>query len=83
MKVAAAVRDKDAISTAALLDLLRAASDHGYSAPPRRRDAQPEFYPDQIAPLNAGRPRWKHRYTRLGSPRPHNEIVPNDLQRKL
>jgi hypothetical protein len=38
-KVAAAVRDKDAISTAALLDLLRVPATHSHSASSRRRDA--------------------------------------------
>ena len=79
-KVEAAVCGKDAISTAALLDAA-SACDHGHSASPRCRHAQPALHPDQVAAAHAGWPGRQHSHSWMGSPRPYNEIVPSDLHR--
>jgi hypothetical protein len=66
-KVKAAVRGKDAISTAALLDAA-SACDHGHSASPRCRHAQPALHPDQVAAAHAGWPGRQHSHSWMGSP---------------
>jgi hypothetical protein len=78
-KVKAAVRGKDAISTAASASY---PCDHGHCASPRCRNAQPAFHSDQVAAAHAGWPGRQHSHSWMGSSCPHNEIAPDDPQRR-
>ena len=76
--VKAAVRDKDAISTAALLDLLHVQATTGTARRLAAVMRALQFHSNQIEAPHAGRPSRKHGYTRLGPYRSRNEVVPND-----
>ena len=82
-KLEAAVRNKDAISTAALLDLLRVPATTGTARRLAAVMRALHFIPIKSRVPHAGRSDRQYRYTRVGSSHPHNEIVPNDQQRNL